>query len=362
MSKENLEWLNRNVLVGFTAKRGEAWHYKASAQGTEANHYEGAIPLDDVNRRLFSWTAVPVPIRADLSTLDGFTPAPTVIDGVQIDDPWATSPVVPGKIAVVTSDTGEVLGIFSPGYAVHNYSEWLLGTVATILDADLSIGSAGLLAGRAQAWVSVEVPESITTPEGVVFRPNLIACTSHNGSIATTFKRCVTNVVCDNTLASGLGEVGQQLKIRHSRYSGLRMADAHAALAIVHTVADDFMAEVASLTRIDVTDKAWSMFLDAHAPVADPKTSEPKKGRSLTMAITEREALTRLWNTDNRVSPWKGTAFGVLQAVNTYVHHEGIVRGAGRAERNMSRAITGGVDDLDARTIATLTGVLSAVA
>jgi len=57
MSKETSEWLNQNVLVGYTETRGNAWHYKASDQGEEANHYDGAVPLEDVNRRLFDWEA-----------------------------------------------------------------------------------------------------------------------------------------------------------------------------------------------------------------------------------------------------------------------------------------------------------------
>jgi hypothetical protein len=77
------------------------------------------------------------------------------------------------------------------------------------------------------------------------------------------------------------------------------------------------------------------------------------------MAENRRETLTRLWNHDSRVSPWQGTAWGVMQAVNTYTHHEGVVRGAPRAERNMLRAVTGGVDQLDAGTVATLNKVLA---
>ena len=38
MSQETLAWLNTNVLVGFTDKRGIAWHYRASEQGSEPNH------------------------------------------------------------------------------------------------------------------------------------------------------------------------------------------------------------------------------------------------------------------------------------------------------------------------------------
>ena len=62
MSKETMEWLNSNILVGFTAERGNAWHYRADLQGSEPNHYEGAIPTDDILRRLFAWSAVSAPV------------------------------------------------------------------------------------------------------------------------------------------------------------------------------------------------------------------------------------------------------------------------------------------------------------
>ncbi|MCT9929819.1 DUF932 domain-containing protein [Planotetraspora sp. A-T 1434] len=58
------------------------------------------------------------------------------------------------------------------------------------------------------------------------------------------------------------------------------------------------------------------------------------------------------------MSPWRGTAWGVVQAVNTFTHHEQNVRGADRAERNMLRAVTGGIDELDRGTLRTLSAVL----
>jgi len=92
-----------------------------------------------------------------------------------------------------------VLGIFGPGYTRHQYREWLLTTVADVLDDDLVNSSAGLLRGGALAWVEVSMPDTIATPDGVTFRPNLLATTSFDGSIATTYKRTVTYTVCDNT-------------------------------------------------------------------------------------------------------------------------------------------------------------------
>ena len=148
----------------------------------------------------------------------------------------------------------------------HQYGEWLLKNVATILDADLAIGSAGLLRGGRQAWVSVEVPETITTPEGVAFRPNLLAVASFDGSLATTYKRVVTNVVCDNTMNAGLREQGQQFKVKSTRHSMGRLADAREALGIVHTIADDVAAEVKELCAQDFTDRQFEKLIKSVTP------------------------------------------------------------------------------------------------
>src|SRR5262249_4642790 len=154
MSRETLTHLNTNTLIGYTDARGTAWHYRAEEQGVESNHYPGPIPVADVERRLFGWQAVSRPVAvevpADLSTM------------TQVDDQgdpmrWR---VVEDRQAICRSDTHAVMGIFAEGYAMHQYREWLLTTVADILDDDLSISSAGLLRGGAVAWVEVSVPES----------------------------------------------------------------------------------------------------------------------------------------------------------------------------------------------------------
>lgn len=127
---------------------------------------------------------------------------------------------------------------------------------------------------------------------------------------------------------------------------------------MVHTIADDFAREVARLGAIEVQDRDWRRSLDTYVARVD-ETGAPLKGRSLTMADRKRDGLARLSRHDVRVAPWAGTTQGVIKAVNTYEHHESIVRGATRPERNTHlRTVTGHFARLDRRTYAVLASVL----
>jgi phage/plasmid-like protein (TIGR03299 family) len=351
VSQETLKWLNTRTLIGYTDQRGTAWHYRRSEQGEEPNHYAGAVPVEDVRRRLFDWEVLvgDVCSRATILGPDG-------VEAVEIVDPTRKTMMRPPRTFGL-EDGGQVLGVFKAGYEPHGYAKWLLDTVTQILDDDLNIGSAGLLRNGAQAWVAVEIPESIETPEGVVFRPHLLATTSFDGSMATSWRRAVTNVVCDNTMAAALRESAATFKVRHSKNSGMKLLEARDALDLVHTIREDFAAEVAELTATRVSDADWHRFLTSLAPTT-ADDGEALVGRKLTTAIRKRDELSQLWSNDVRVAPWKNTAWGVVQAVNTHAHHLQGIRGAERAERNMARTIEGDFDRLDVATLQRLDKIL----
>lgn len=325
MSKESREWLSQNVLVGCTDARGNAWHHRMG----DDNHYPGFIPLGDVERRLFDWM-------------------PTVYD--------RPCQCGCGKVDrdIVRSDTRHRMGTFTDGYQPHDPKEWLVRSVSTILGDTLGVESAGLLKLGAVAWVQVSVPESIQTKVGVTFRPSLLAVTSFDGSLSTTYKRVATFVVCDNTLGAGLGEIGQQYKVKHTKYSNLRLADAREALSMVHTIAEDVDAQVSRLAEITVTDADWFRFLDKYAPEADTDASK----RAQTLASNRRDGLTAMYRNDTRVSDWTGTALGVVQAVDTYAQHVAAVRGMVRQERNMLNIANGLAEKANNDALTTLFRVL----
>jgi len=320
LSEETMEWLNNNTLIGYTDKRGEAWHYRAGA----TNHYPGAIPEDDVLNRLFNFDVLEGEIRY---TFNG------------------RSKKVADRKLMYRSDNGDCLGIFKDGYQGHGYKEWLLDNVKSILSSDLAIGSAGLLKNGGQAWVSIEMEEMFKSQKsGVDFRPHLLACTSFDGSLATTYKGCIQVVVCDNTLSAGLSEKGKTYKLKHTKYSQVKIADAREALGIIFELAEDFEQELTRLTEWEITPKQFDNLLDIVIPVPEDETNK----RGITVANKKREEVTAIYANDDRAAQWNGTAFGALQAFNTWNHHFAQVRkGAPRVIRNMENVVSDKMNNAD---------------
>lgn len=341
MSKETMEWLNTQTLIGFTEKFGEFWHYDESLQGDESNHYVGAIPVADVVRRLFHWEALSAPVKATYE-----------FNGETIEVTDAT------RQAIIRPDTQTILGLFKDGYQIHQYKQWLLDEVAQLLDSDLgtAIGSAGLLEMGGMAWVQIELPETFThDATGEQVRPRLLATTSMNGKLSSTYKMVMQRVGCDNTLKCGLSEKSATIKVKHSKYSDLKIGAARETLGIFDNAVSDYWAELEALESVKVTPKQFLDWRDAMVPLPE------KDGRAKTMAERKRDAFSELWISDARVAPWNGTAWGILQTANTYTQHVAPVHtGTDRNQKNIFGAATGKLFESDNLAMATLDKVLSA--
>lgn len=336
MSRYSLEYLQSNTRIGFTDKRGGAWHRDMSvAVADSLNHFPGAIPMDFLvgeTNGLFNFEIVDAPLFVQ-------------IDGMMM-------PIETRK-AQVRTDNGAIMGVHSEKYVGHSYKSWLIDNLSAMVGGGAEFANAGLLANGAQAWVQIEMPEGIDAGAGIVVRPFLLATTSFDGSIATTYKTGFTNVVCDNTFNMFMGESGETYKRRHTRNSEFELLSAAAAVNTLSLVADKVTADIERLLSVEVGDKMWSKFVEAHAPI-----TEDSSERSVSLAETKRAALTGLWRTDVRVAPWAGTAWGVVQAVNTYNEHMSIVRNVDPFERKMSNAVAGKTGAADLATVKTLGAVL----
>jgi phage/plasmid-like protein (TIGR03299 family) len=328
MTAETIQDLRANIRVGFTDKRGPAWW--ANPENREESHYKGAVPIE-VARELIGWKPLEAPVQATFITEDGVT---TVTD--------------PSKKMYINPRTMKSVGVVGNRHAAHPYEETLIDTATKIADGELGIGSVGTLGGGSRAFVQYEFDENVQAAKGVEFRPFLTAASSLDGSLATTFFTGSKVVVCDNTLAMALGSMMESYRVRHTSNSRVGIDDARTALSLVFQIADTFSAEVQRLTDQYISDEKWNAFVEAY--VEKPE----KPGRALTLAENKIGDLNRLWKFDDRVAPWKNSAWGVLAATNTWNNHLGTVRNMSRSERNVSRLIDGSFAKADQFTLALL--------
>lgn len=372
MSQETLETLNTLTLIGFTEQRkglpwfradGKAWHYSEAKQGDEDNHYPGAIPPDEVVRRLFNFEV----IEAKAAFLIPCTPeemAEGVMDYMG-EDGLAYRVVLSqaGRKGMLRDDTEYDLGVFKGGYQGHAYKEWLLDITSNIIDDSdfgLGIGSAGLLREGAQAWVSIELPDTMKVAGEVEFRSQLTGWTSFDGSLSTGWGRHVQIIVCDNTREIAHGEAarsGQIYKVKHSKNSKLRLKDAREALNVVHTMNDEFAKQVEALVNTKVSEKQFFQVLDAVVPQVKMERGKDKKITLQPLREKKREEIIHLYRADPRTEP-HGTGWAVAQAFNTWNHHVSKTKGDKPIwERNKERAIAGETAKADFEVLTALSEV-----
>lgn len=356
MSLETREWLHNNVKVGFTAKRGAAWWAYDGINSVDdfgnRNHYPRAIPLNDIFTDLpaFRTPVISAPLQ------------------VVYEDPDNTGQFIThtdaSRQVILRPDNKAVYGVFGDRYVIHQYKEWLIGLASDLLDtstSDLGIANVVTLRNGAQAAVQFELPENVTTGEGLVLRPSLLIVSSLDGSLATEAKMVVTNVVCDNTMRAAFSEKGASAKAKHTLNS-LNKLDAMRVKLGIEFVAEEITEEFDKLMQTPVPGPVFKLFLEEYRKDKhgnDPLSPDAEDGRARTMAELRQDQLLNLWITDERVAPYRGTAFGVLQLTNTYLHHVAPTnKGTVRYERNMANAITGKTERSDAKTLKVLEKVL----
>jgi phage/plasmid-like protein (TIGR03299 family) len=297
MSRETYGWLAKNVLAGFVQTRAPWWLTLAEAEGHSPNTFDGPVPITAVEKLLTSWQ----PVVSSLYDED-------------------MKPIATHKL-IRASDDKSQLGIIGADAATHTYSDWLVGTVKECVRPDeLEVSSAGLLRNRAQAWIQIERPQTAVGPDGILFSPYVTLSTSLDASLASQINQNTQMVVCDNTLSVSRG---QGVAFKHTSNSGSKLGTYRGVMTAIMQGETDFKRVLEELLADEVSNTKFSKFLEAFVPIKDDD-APAKKTRSERV----RQDITQLYRNDARVEGWTGTAFGVVQAVNTYQQHRSQLRNA----------------------------------
>lgn len=331
MSKETIQWLNENTMLGFTAHRekyknmgwvrfneetrqNEAWWHTKEFQ----NGYAEAITPEEVQRVLFNWepveTEVMHRVACGVEQADG-------VDGAGNPFYWVPDLKRKGIMHPTTEHIFSIMG--KETYKIHGYNQWLVENVGKILDTDeVGIASAGLLRDGGVAYVQVEMPDDVNVA-GMDIRPSILAATSIDGTKATVYKITTGISICDNSLDLNLKADGNQLKIRHSARSMSRLGDAREALGIMYAHTEEITKFLESLSDVDVTNEQYKQIVHGLKPIpmAETKGGKVTNQRAITIAENTQQDLLHLYHQDPRCTQWNGTMLGAMQAVNTWNNH-----------------------------------------
>lgn len=344
-SAYSVRYLRDNIRIGFTSERGPAWHadQDVNEDGTpmylaDGTHFEGPVPIEEVEKML----------KIVLEERPLF----------YLDDAGEPVPVERFK-GIGIKGRKDLVNVPSDGYVIHQYMEALHGFIQRVAEG-ADVGSVGTLKNGAVAFLQAVIPDEYEVA-GYDFAPYITGATSCDSTIASTYTTGAIGAVCDNTLDSAMTQAFTKFKIKHTRKSQARAQQAREALGVrLRQVGDEMAETIESLLKVEVSERDFELWLDEIAPMPEFKeTKSGTGGRGYTMTENKRNELSRLWVKDPKVQPWSGTAFGIVQANNTYATWTQTVRNAegGRLERNYLNALEGKTGASDRKALEALAKV-----
>ena len=263
--------------------------------------------------------------------------------------------VVPGRHALVREDDGSVLNVVSHRYAIHQFGEVLIDNLLTLMEAtgdELEVMGAGLLQNGAVGWIQVRADEWTLNDD--TMSPTITLASSHNGTLATSYRAGLHRFICSNQLSTMSSNAGSVYKLRHTVNSRLRFDDAAVALGMMSQASQDAYAETGRLMSQEVTDREFAAIVEQ----LDPRPiGDDVSAHAVTRWENRREAISNLYRNDERVAEFTGTGWGVVQAFNTYRQWERPYRKntahgeISRFGRAMTDYLSGDLEAADARVI-----------
>ena len=307
---------NINTYIG----RESAWH----ALGTVTGRYQTTEDL--LNDKGFQYTV----FKSQLH--DGL--------GRKVNA-WATFRWDLADKNAGLKDKATFLGVVGEDYKVIQHQEGFQTIDALMRTADgAHYETAGVLGDGERVWALADLGLTARIGDDVQ-QGYLLFSTGHDGSLAHSYRICMTRVVCQNTLSAALREKSRaSLTIRHTKNAMGRLNNAREAL---DNIADDVRSMEDKLNFL----ASRKMTRDAVVTIMDRLFPKTKKEQSDDTVIeessTRRENILadvlKLYemNDGNAYPEQRGTAYSLLNAITNYTDHDRSSKGngTGRAESAM---------------------------
>jgi len=256
--------------------------------------------------------------------------------------------------AIVRSDNGVFLNTVSKSHGLHQFSDVLIENLLKLIDASedqLEVAGAGLLKNGAVGWVQVQAP-SLLAGHGDV-APTLTLASSHDGSLATSYRMGMYRFICSNQIGALRGNSKNVFKLRHTANSSMNFSVARDTLGVMWKHSAEFNRDITQLIETSVINEEFDRIVNRLDPVLPSSATQSAQTRRKNRV----ETISRLYHEDDRVRSFNGTGWGVVQAFNTYGQHERPCRAKGntgsvsRLGRTMNNYLSGAIALSDQKVV-----------
>jgi phage/plasmid-like protein (TIGR03299 family) len=215
---------------------------------------------------------------------------------------------VDGYYAVLRSDTQDALGVVQGRYKpIQNREAFEFAEAIKNNSNDV----AGTLFGGKKVFATLSMPKANFL--GDDYQPYLFVYNSHDGS--SSFKAGITNVrvICTNRITAMLDKAKRVWAIRHSNNAQSRIKEAVASLMLASTYQEAFGKWAEEIATIKVNTAKVVKLVFPYPPVVTKRTTESIDGI--------REAVLHIAEKKDDLQNFRGTAYGVYQAIADWNSH-----------------------------------------
>ena len=241
--------------------------------------------------------------------------------------------VVPGRKAVVRSDTDDVLGVVSDSYTTIQNHECFSFLDSIVSAGELKYHTAGALGKGEKVWMLAKLPGEIRLKDSEdVTEQYLLLSNSHDGRSALRVFFTPIRVVCANTLgaAERRGQ-GSGVSIVHKGDIRSRAAEARDLLGL----ASKFYSQTAELANVLASYYPTKNELDRYFEQLYPDRDAGSSARAKNV----RAQLMHLFEhgRGQQIPETRLTAWSAFNAVTEFVDHYRSCRGDSELSRRANR-------------------------
>ena len=218
--------------------------------------------------------------------------------------------LVPSRIATIKSETREPIGLVSDRYEIYQNAD-----AFKFLEEipDIQFVRAGETY-NGMVYIIGKLPTLKVLDDE--FTPYVIFQTSHNGWFSLRATICPLRIVCQNQFAMSFKNMTNTISIQHSKRLEGRIMEAQQLLKDTAIYMQGFTNTAEELALLKITDADRSKGCDAFFESAKAITERQKS------SFEEKKSRFNLCYNDNDNGNFRGTAWGLVNALTDYETHK----------------------------------------